>query len=256
MTLYFAYGSNLDEEQMSRRCPRAVLTHRGHVPGRLVFVDYSPYWGGGVATISAKPGKVPGLFWKIHPDDEYILDGYESSYLRIDDILSGGERVFWYVHPSSRETPPSDKYYDLIASAYAKQGWNLDDLSKAKESAHASHQNTEHKLFVYGTLMKGEPNHKWMRSCQHLKDEIVPGFSLVDCGRFPGATFGDSEIRGEVYEIDEQHLRSLDILEGVPDLYRRIEIQTSSGVAWIYLLVTPDAFPRIPSGSWKEYRHG
>src|SRR5436309_7522291 len=46
--LYFAYGSNLDPEQMSARCPsHRVIGLAELKEHRLVFPLFSPRWGGG-----------------------------------------------------------------------------------------------------------------------------------------------------------------------------------------------------------------
>lgn len=69
---YAAYGSNLNLEQMARRCPGAKALGTAVLHGwRLVF--YS------VATIERyKGGKVPVLIWEIQPQDEQALDRYEG----------------------------------------------------------------------------------------------------------------------------------------------------------------------------------
>ena len=50
-TRYFAFGSNLDQEQMRARCPSAKLLGPAVLPGHaLAFAGYSHRWGGAVAT--------------------------------------------------------------------------------------------------------------------------------------------------------------------------------------------------------------
>ena len=71
---YFAYGSNMDAQQMQRRCPTtrrlgtAVLSrHRFQIDGR------------GVATVTACAGlSVHGVVWDITDADEASLDRYEG----------------------------------------------------------------------------------------------------------------------------------------------------------------------------------
>lgn len=75
--LYFAYGSNMNLEQMAQRCPNAKVV-------RAVCVDgYSlAFCGGGtngVATIiPQKESHVDGVLWKITQDCEKSLDFYEG----------------------------------------------------------------------------------------------------------------------------------------------------------------------------------
>ena len=73
-TLYFAYGSNIDLEQMARRCPAA------QVVGPATLENYElAFRGSGVATIVPKKGGVVhGLLWSITPLCEQALDRYEG----------------------------------------------------------------------------------------------------------------------------------------------------------------------------------
>ena len=86
--LYFAYGSNINLEQMAQRCPDA------EVVGPVVLEDYELLFRGnragcGVATIEPLPGsQVHGLLWKLTPECERSLDFYEG-YPRLygkDDV--------------------------------------------------------------------------------------------------------------------------------------------------------------------------
>ena len=76
--LYFAYGSNINLDQMAHRCPAA------DVVGPVILEDYKllfrgNYRGNGVATIKPHKGrKVYGLLWKLTPECEKTLDAYEG----------------------------------------------------------------------------------------------------------------------------------------------------------------------------------
>lgn len=73
---YFAYGSNMNLDQMEHRCPDA------EVVGRAVLKDYRLAFRGGlngVASILPEQGKeVQGILWKITPRCERSLDFYEG----------------------------------------------------------------------------------------------------------------------------------------------------------------------------------
>ncbi len=75
---YFAYGSNINLDQMACRCPDA------QVVGPVVLENYKLLFRGnargtGVATIQPHKGrKVYGLLWRITPACESSLDGYEG----------------------------------------------------------------------------------------------------------------------------------------------------------------------------------
>ena len=72
--LYFAYGSNINLDQMARRCPNATVLTPVTLDGyRLAFR------ASGVATILPEEGaSVPGLLWKLTPHCERSLDTYEG----------------------------------------------------------------------------------------------------------------------------------------------------------------------------------
>lgn len=77
-TLYFAYGSNMDLNQMAARCPAAQVIGAVRVDSyRLAFCGNTG--GTGVATILPQPGShVDGLLWRITEDCERSLDHYEG----------------------------------------------------------------------------------------------------------------------------------------------------------------------------------
>jgi len=78
-----------------------------------------------------------------------------------------------------------------------------------------------YKVFVYGTLRK--PSAK--REVNHIK-----GY-MINCGSFPAVKLyseGDT-IEGEILLADEDTLRRLDIIEGIPRLYTREITETIEG---------------------------
>jgi AIG2-like family len=85
---YFAYGSNLNWEQMLRRCPSARFVDVAKLPNhRLGFTRFSSSRGCGVADIvEAESGSVWGVLYEIiDPADVERLDRYEGvpkAYIR------------------------------------------------------------------------------------------------------------------------------------------------------------------------------
>ena len=75
---YFAYGSNMNLDQMSFRCPEASVVENVRLEGyRLTFCGRNP--DSGVATILPEEGShVDGVLWKITPECERSLDRYEG----------------------------------------------------------------------------------------------------------------------------------------------------------------------------------
>ena len=72
--LYFAYGSNINLDQMRYRCPDAS------VYGQAVLDNYDlRFRGSGVATVEPKEGAcVYGLLWELTDKCEASLDRYEG----------------------------------------------------------------------------------------------------------------------------------------------------------------------------------
>jgi gamma-glutamylcyclotransferase len=139
--LYFAYGSNLDQQQMRERCPESRPLARAILPGyRLAFTRFSGDRLGGVADVRSQPGSsVWGALYDISERDLIQLDDYEgycgsgeaNLYDRIDvAVWLGGQadrivEAFAYqiADPSSMHIPPSAYYLGIIVAG-ARQ-WGL-----------------------------------------------------------------------------------------------------------------------------------
>lgn len=129
--LYFAYGSNLNLEQMERRCPAARLV------GPAVLHGYElrfrgNYGSSGVATITPKQGShVAGLLWELTPACEQALDRYEGCpHLYEKQTVTAWDRgsqpctVMAYVMRERFLEPavPSATYYNSILEGYRENG--------------------------------------------------------------------------------------------------------------------------------------
>ena len=139
--LYFAYGSNINLDQMVHRCPAA------EVVGPVVLENYRLLFRGnrrgrGVATIVPHKGQtVHGLLWKITPECERSLDAYEgwpSLYEKqsviVRDRAGQESTVMVYVMDVFREpAEPSRYYYDGILEGYRKNGLPIAALEGALE---------------------------------------------------------------------------------------------------------------------------
>ena len=127
MKLYFAYGANLNIENMAQRCPSAVAIEPFYLHDyRLMF--------SGVATIEPAPeSRVPGALWAITEACEQSLDvfeGYPWLY-RKQEIMVDGMPVMFYVMNSAAPSEPGKSYLDTIARGYEDFGLDLDDLRAA-----------------------------------------------------------------------------------------------------------------------------
>ena len=117
------------------------------------------------------------------------------------------------------------------------------------------------RVFVYGTLLSGEPNHHLLHG-QPLVGEARTRarFNLVSLGGFPAMVHGgEVAVRGEVYDVDEETLAALDRLEGYPGFYDREPVELRgevTGEALAYLLAPERVAgsPEIQHGDWKAWR--
>jgi hypothetical protein len=95
MPLYFAFGSNLDADQMAQRCPGARAGFRARLADhRIAFTYPSRRWGGGAADILPAPGQdVWGLVWELAEGQLEVLDRYEQGYRRVElEVLDAAGR--------------------------------------------------------------------------------------------------------------------------------------------------------------------
>lgn len=74
---YIAYGSNLNVNQMRRRCPKATILGTASLKGwELLFKGSGT---GSYLTIEeCEDGTVPVVIWEVSPTDEQALDRYEG----------------------------------------------------------------------------------------------------------------------------------------------------------------------------------
>ena len=133
--LYFAYGSNLDPDQMRERCPGARTVGLAALHDqRVVFPLYSQRWGGGVASVQpVHGGTVWGVLYDLDEQDLAALDGHEGfiapgnqhnlydrehvtvDLVRPDDgSIPRRVRAWTYIARPSNPQPPTRRYLDAI----------------------------------------------------------------------------------------------------------------------------------------------
>ena len=138
--LYFAYGSNINLEQMAYRCPDAEVVGPVTLAGyELTFRGRTD--GSGVANIEPKDGaSVPGLLWRITPKCEQALnryEGYPRLYVQQDVTVRDADgreySVMAYVITDLFREPslPSPFYFQGIRDGYAQNGMDEKPLEDA-----------------------------------------------------------------------------------------------------------------------------
>ena len=138
--IYLAYGSNLNLEQMKRRCPYAVPL------GVTKLSGYSLLFRGGidsaVATIEPDDyGCVPALLWEITPRCEEALDRYEGWPIlyRKETVIVTFEskqiEAMFYVINGQSLGQPSKPYLNIIREGYISAGFDIAILDEAVEKS-------------------------------------------------------------------------------------------------------------------------
>ena len=131
MTLYAAYGSNLDPLQMLLRAPHSPVHGTGWLQGwRMTFGGESLGWEGALATVVEEPGsQVFVALYDLSPADEAALDEWEGSDLGLYDkirvrvaTLDGDVTAWLYVVDDYEGGLPSARYLGILADAAEAAG--------------------------------------------------------------------------------------------------------------------------------------
>ena len=74
MDFYFPYGSNMNFEQMKKRCPGSRFRERAKLPGWRYFINGRGYAG----VEKVDDSEVQGCIWELKVEDWNALDAYEG----------------------------------------------------------------------------------------------------------------------------------------------------------------------------------
>ncbi|MEP9384063.1 gamma-glutamylcyclotransferase family protein [Nocardioides sp. KR10-350] len=126
MTLYAAYGTNLDPAVMGHRCPHSPLRTTGWLTGwRLTFGGEEHGWDGALATIVEDPlEEVFVAVYDVAAHDEGLLDQWEmadtglyrKTKVRVN-ALAEDLLVWTYVLDAFEGGLPSAHYLGALANA-------------------------------------------------------------------------------------------------------------------------------------------
>ncbi|MHB2019397.1 MAG: gamma-glutamylcyclotransferase family protein [Candidatus Xenobia bacterium] len=112
-------------------------------------------------------------------------------------------------------------------------------------------------LFVYGTLMRGQPRHAALGATRSIRVARARGL-LYNIGHYPGMVPGDGVVLGEYVElaVPDEIWRRLDAIEGSEYCCQQIAVELEKGEtrpAWTYLYVAPLRQARlIKNGDWRS----
>lgn len=286
MDRYFAYGSNLNLNDLEKWCQRIgrpfALSGKATaalLPDHEAVFDYlSESRRGGVLDLRPAVGKVvPGALFDVVDEDLKTLDlkeGVPLIYRRARKrvLFPDGretDAVAYEVAPEYRSTAPvapAEGYVEIVAEGLAAFGHGDQMLRAAARGKETPFLVTG--LFVYGTLLQGGSRHAEFERCGGIS-EIVAGTApgiLLDCGAFPGMVPGaGGTVHGEVIGLRDvpaalAHLDGVEGFEGFDAaraLFRRAlitvkSIDGKSRLAWTYLWAGGEKHPHIASGDWRR----
>ena len=257
---YFAYGSNMNSEQMRQRVPNAIELGVATLSNWRVVerktADIEPHRG----------SETYGVLFALTSAGVRRLDAYEGHPLAY-------RRQVVRVYVQGR-TLPAITYVMTPETAAERSGLPYDEAYRLRcwQGAH------EHQLpnvytrtsamitptvwvAVYGTLLSGERN-------AHVAAEVLSRSpctlrgTLWDTGwGFPAFTPAPDgqRIEGECLRVTMRCLLSdLDRLEGYPHFYgrRQLPVTLPNGktrLAWVYIMRSlPVHATPIPNGSWRR----
>lgn len=280
--LYFAYGSNLDEENWALWCrskgydaASIELLGPAWLPDyELVFRYQSRLRKGGALDVRRRHGTaIAGALFRVHDwggldAKEGVSGGY---YRRIpvtaltDDGRAHVATTYCVCDERLRDfVAPSPEYRQIVIRGLTRLGHAHDGFAAAADGGSAPANPTA--IFAYGTLMRGMRSHALLAPrVRHAHGSArIVGAALIHIDWYPGLVLKEGgSVHGELYEVDDvaATLEAFDSYEdfsgygGEGSLYRRSLVsavtRSESVLAWTYIyLGDPDAFPAIPSGRW------
>ena len=119
-------------------------------------------------------------------------------------------------------------------------------------------------IFVYGTLLSGLERSYVLNSCDFISEAVAGSSCLYNLGSYPGIKKGDGAVVGELYEVDDITLETLDMIEGFDStnlnnsLYHRSEIKiilpniTTKVFAYFYNLPVVESM-LIDDGDYRQF---
>ena len=116
----------------------------------------------------------------------------------------------------------------------------------------------EHSIFVYGSLLRGQPAHVRLGDSRLLAAAVtLPAYRLIDLGAYPGLVGGgEGAVMGEVYAVSLRRLAELDRYEGHPEAFRRGPVALAAPFeggaveAWFYRGPMSAGLPFV-GGNWR-----
>lgn len=131
---YLAYGSNLNIEDMVKRCPDALFMETDLLCDRALTFKGEADGRGFLTLVGESGSKVNVALWKLTERDVRSLDDYEElgDLYEIEHLMLGNKRCFTYVMKSRYPSAlPSAEYMKKVEKGYQDCGFDLCYLQQA-----------------------------------------------------------------------------------------------------------------------------
>jgi len=138
------------------------------------------------------------------------------------EVFSFVEKYPDFCPKFTNQIEEAKKYLEhYLATGRKKGDWGEDYSKEASALIYKIRNEGRIKIFVYGTLLKGNSNHQhYLSSSKYLGEAILKGYGLYNISTYPGIKKIDGHcVKGELYEIDGDTLDKINQLEGEGSLY-------------------------------------
>ncbi len=158
-------------------------------------------------------------------------DGYSSFVIAMEFFARSNINAFFKTYPG--EFPEFMNFFQAklpllkeLAADNIKGAWGESYAGESRMILELlSHEKCPIRIFVYGTLMKGQRAHHYLEQAKYIGDYVLDGYAMYNLGSYPGICNkydkGKYRVIGEVYEISGEMLRFMDKYEDEGHLYFR-----------------------------------
>jgi gamma-glutamylcyclotransferase (GGCT)/AIG2-like uncharacterized protein YtfP len=113
------------------------------------------------------------------------------------------------------------------------------------------------RIFFYGTLLPGERDHALLANAEFLGPALTePLYQLVELNVYAALIpDGKVAVHGQLYAVDLETRRQIDVKRQVPILFQRAAIRLADGSDAETYLMTPDQVRgkrRLAHGDWQK----
>lgn len=113
------------------------------------------------------------------------------------------------------------------------------------------------RMFFYGTMLPGERDHAFLANAESLGPAVTEAlYQLVELNVYAALVpDGRVAVHGEVYAVDLETRRKIDVSRQVPILFQRAKIRLADGSEAETYLMTADQVRgkrRLAHGDWRK----